>query len=51
VPPVADLPVELPPGRRDSYPGDPERVVELAAKHGLNSPFERCCGALPLLGT
>jgi 5'-3' exonuclease len=51
VPPVADLPVELPPGRRDSYPADPERVVELAAKHGLNSPFERLLRALPLLAT
>jgi 5'-3' exonuclease len=51
VPPVADLPVELPPGRRDHYPADAARVVELAAKHGLNSPFERLLKALPLLNS
>jgi 5'-3' exonuclease len=51
VPPVTDLPIELPPGRRDRYPADPERVVELAARHGLNSPFERLLRALPLLNS
>jgi 5'-3' exonuclease len=49
VPPVADLPVELPPGRRDRYPADPERVEALAERHGLRSPFERLLKALPLL--
>ena len=29
----------------------PARVVELAAKHGLNSPFERLLRALPLLNS
>jgi len=51
VPPVADLPVELPPGRRERYPADPERVEALAARYGLGGPFERLLKALPLLGT
>ncbi len=49
VPPVADLPIELPAGRRDRYPADPERVEALAERHGLRSPFERLLKALPLL--
>jgi 5'-3' exonuclease len=49
VPPVADLPLALPAGRRSSYPADPERVVELAARHGLAGAFERLLRALPLL--
>jgi 5'-3' exonuclease len=49
VPPVADLPVELPAGRRERYPADPERVVALAERHGLRSAFERLLKALPLL--
>jgi 5'-3' exonuclease len=51
VPPVADLPVELPPGRRDRYPADPERVEALADRYGLRGPFDRLLRALPLLGT
>ena len=51
VPPVADLPVPLPPGRHDRYPADPQRVARLAEQHGLASPFERLLKALPLLGT
>ena len=49
VPPVADLPIGLPPGRRERYPADPEAVVRLAERHGLRSPFERLLKALPLL--
>jgi 5'-3' exonuclease len=49
VPPVADLPVELPAGRRDRYPADPDRVEALAERYGLRSPFERLLKALPLL--
>jgi 5'-3' exonuclease len=49
VPPVRDLPIELPEGRRASYPADPERVEALAARHGLSGPFERLLKALPLL--
>jgi hypothetical protein len=49
VPPVADIPVPLPQGRRDSYPDHPERVVELASRYRLDSAFERLLGALPKL--
>ena len=50
VPPVADLPIGLPAGRRDRYPADPEQVVALAERYGLTGPFERLLRALPLLG-
>ncbi len=50
VPPVADLPIPLPPGRRERYPADPERVVALAERYGLTGAFERLLRALPLLG-
>lgn len=49
VPPVADLPIELPAGRRDRYPVDPQRVQILTERYGLASPFERLLKALPLL--
>jgi 5'-3' exonuclease len=49
VPPVRDLPIELPEGRRAAYPADPERAEALAERHGLRSPFERLLKALPLL--
>jgi 5'-3' exonuclease len=46
VPPVEDLPVELPLARR---PVDGERAEALAARYGLRSPLERLLKALPLL--
>jgi 5'-3' exonuclease len=46
VPPVTDLPVELPAARR---PVDGERAEALAARYGLRSPLERLLKALPLL--
>jgi 5'-3' exonuclease len=46
VPPVADLPVDLPPGWR---PADTERAEALATRYGLRSPLERLLKALPLL--
>jgi 5'-3' exonuclease len=49
VPPVADLPVPLPRGRRERYPDDPEGVVTLAERYGLSGPFERLLRALPKL--
>jgi len=49
VPPVVDLPVELPEGRREQYPADSERVAALAERYGLGGPFERLLRALPLL--
>jgi len=47
VPPVTDLPVELPAARR---PVDGDRAGALAARYGLRSPLERLLKALPLLG-
>jgi 5'-3' exonuclease len=49
VPPVADIPVPLPQGRRDAYPVSPEHVVELATRYRLDSAFERLLNALPRL--
>ena len=49
VPPVADIPIELPQGRCERYPDDPERVVTLAERYGLDGPFERLLRALELL--
>jgi 5'-3' exonuclease len=46
VPPVRDLPVQLPPTRREP---DTERAEALAARYGLRSPLERLLKALPLL--
>src|SRR5262249_3331176 len=39
VPPVADLPIGLPPGRREHYPADPERVGHLAGRYGFTGGF------------
>ena len=49
VPPVADIPVALPEGRREAYPVDPARVVELASRYGLDGAFERLLRAVPKL--
>jgi 5'-3' exonuclease len=49
VPPVTDIPVPLPEGRRDRYPVDAEQVVELANRYRLDSSFERLLRALPKL--
>ncbi|HXN92146.1 MAG TPA: 5'-3' exonuclease H3TH domain-containing protein [Candidatus Sulfotelmatobacter sp.] len=46
VPPVADLPIAVPPGRRDRYPEDPKRVEELGQKHGIANNLERLIKAL-----
>jgi 5'-3' exonuclease len=46
VPPVRDLPIEVPRGRRDRYPENPKRVEELGRKYGIESSFERLIKAL-----
>ena len=46
VPPVANLPLKIPKGRRSSYPDDPARVEQLAKKHGIASNLERLVTAL-----
>jgi 5'-3' exonuclease len=51
VPPVPDLPIELPPGRRDAYPVDGERLTALTERLGLGSATERLLAALAALAT
>jgi 5'-3' exonuclease len=41
VPPRTDLPIEVPPGRRDRYPADPEALNVLMAQHGLQAASSR----------
>ena len=45
VPPVADLPIELPPGRRDSYPDDEAGLRALAARFGVGDACARLLDA------
>jgi 5'-3' exonuclease len=46
VPPVANLPIEVPRGRRDHYPEDPAKVEQLAKKHGIANNLDRLVTAL-----
>ncbi|HET7047999.1 MAG TPA: hypothetical protein VFI54_06965 [Solirubrobacteraceae bacterium] len=46
VPPVADLPIELPAGRRDGYPVDPAALQELAGRFGADESCGRLLAAL-----
>jgi hypothetical protein len=46
VPPVADLPVPMPAGRRARYPEHPELVAEIGRQYGVASSFERLIKAL-----
>ena len=46
VPPVADLAIKVPQGKRGRYPENPKRVEELSQKHGIASSFERLIKAL-----
>jgi 5'-3' exonuclease len=46
VPPVADLPIDLPEGSRARYPADPERLNELMATYGLQAASARLVDAL-----
>jgi 5'-3' exonuclease len=45
VPPVADLPIALPPGRRDVYPADEAAVRSLAGEYGVTDACERLVAA------
>jgi 5'-3' exonuclease len=49
VPPVTDLKIEVPRGRRDRYPDDPARVEELGKRYGITSSFQRLLTALALM--
>ena len=46
VPPVADLPIELPAGRRNAYPVDPTALRELAARFGAEASCSRLLASL-----
>ena len=46
VPPVADLPIELPAGRRDAYPVDPAALQELAGRFAADESCARLLAAL-----
>lgn len=48
VPPVRDLPIQLPAGRREAYPADPAALDALVERWGLREPAE---GLLTALGT
>jgi 5'-3' exonuclease len=46
VPPVSDLKIKVPRGRRDRWPDHPDRVKELGSRYGIASSFERLLKAL-----
>ena len=46
VPPVANLPIKVPRGRRDHYPENSARVEQLGNKHGIANNLERLVTAL-----
>ncbi|HEV3274038.1 MAG TPA: flap endonuclease [Candidatus Dormibacteraeota bacterium] len=46
VPPVPDLPVELPQGRRERYPAEPQALNTLMAEYGLQAASSRLVEAL-----
>jgi len=46
VPPVSDLPIELPAGRRDAYPVDETAMQALAERYGVRDACARLVGAL-----
>jgi 5'-3' exonuclease len=48
VPPVTDLEIEVPTGRRERYPEDPARVEELGQRYGVASSFQRLLKALAI---
>jgi 5'-3' exonuclease len=46
VPPVSDLKIAVPRGRRDQYPEHPKKVEELAARYGVGGSLKRLSEAL-----
>jgi 5'-3' exonuclease len=46
VPPVADLKIEVPPGRRDRYPAHPKKVEALGTRYGIGGSLKRLSEAL-----
>jgi 5'-3' exonuclease len=51
VPPVDDLPIDLPAGRRDTYPVDAAAVDALAARYGVREACARLMSAVRRLGS
>ncbi|MFZ0021494.1 MAG: hypothetical protein WAL10_29630, partial [Acetobacteraceae bacterium] len=51
VAPSADLPIELPDGRRDRYPADAAALQSQAAHHGVRESCARLLSALARLAT
>jgi 5'-3' exonuclease len=49
VPPVTDLKIEVPAGRRAKWPADPARVEELGRRYGIKNSFERLVKALSMI--
>jgi 5'-3' exonuclease len=49
VAPVADLPIALPPGRRDAYPADEAAVESLVAQYGVRDACGRLLAAVVTL--
>jgi 5'-3' exonuclease len=46
VPPVRDLPIQLPDGRRALYPSDAARLADLTQRYGVQASSERLVAAL-----
>ena len=46
VPPVSNLKIEVPPGRRDKYPVDPKQVEALGTRYGVGGSLKRLIDAL-----
>jgi 5'-3' exonuclease len=51
VPPVADLRIALPPGRRDAYPEHEAAMESLAAQYGVRASCDRLLAAVSALRT
>ena len=49
VPPVTDLKIEVPPGRRAKWPADAARVEELGRRYGITNSFQRLVTALSVI--
>ena len=49
VPPVTDLKIEVPPGRRAKWPADPARVEQLGRRYGITNSFQRLVAALSMI--
>jgi hypothetical protein len=46
VPPVGDLPIGLPAGRRESYPANPAALDAFVERYGVGEPADRLLAAL-----